>query len=104
MKTTELLSFAAVAKSIPGGKCSPSSCYRWAYRGLKTVDGRTVKLRVIKVGKCFMTSREYLEEFLREASGVHGQGMDAGMPPPSDGAAVCAPGACGYHHNTPALS
>lgn len=92
MNMDELIDFSSVVKSLPGRQLKPAACYRWATRGLRTIDGRVVRLRVVKIGRQFMTTRSCLEAFLAESAGVLGDAPPTPRRECGDGGCTCPPG------------
>jgi len=46
-------------------KPSRPTIYRWIRKGV-VVNGKTIKLRAVRIGKSFVTSEHAVSEFLRE--------------------------------------
>ena len=61
------LSFSAAAREFPGhrgcGSLNASTVHRWAHKGVRGVDGRRVKLAVVRLGARWLTSRGALLRF-----------------------------------------
>lgn len=54
------------AAIVPGrgrSRVHPSTLARWIARGVKTVDGRRVRLRAVRIASRWVTTRTWLEEF-----------------------------------------
>jgi hypothetical protein len=61
------LSLAEAAQMIPGerpGGVSPNTVYRWGTRGLLLSDGRVIKLKILRLGRKFVTTPESLAAFV----------------------------------------
>lgn len=62
------LSLAAAGKLIPGsrgpGSTHPSTLHRWVRKGVRTTDGRVVKLGAVRVGGRWLTSRGAVARFV----------------------------------------
>jgi hypothetical protein len=63
---------AALAKQYPchrrAGSLTPQALWRWATRGIKTPDGRTVRLEVIKLAGRYLSSAKAVERFITSQS------------------------------------
>jgi len=63
----QLLSLAGAARSIPparrGKRCHLSTVLRWIAQGARAPSGDRVKLEAIRLGGCWMTSRDALQRF-----------------------------------------
>lgn len=59
---------AEVARQFPAargsGRVHPQTVVRWIQRGVKTADGRRVKLEAVRVGYRWLTSAEAVKRFL----------------------------------------
>lgn len=53
-----------------GKNVHPSTMTRWILKGIKTPDGRRVKLRAVRVGWAWYTSRPWLNEFFAATTGT----------------------------------
>lgn len=66
----EGLSFAGAAALFPplreGRPVHPSFIGRWAWHGVKTDDGRTVKLEAVRCGVRWLTARAAVARFIRD--------------------------------------
>ena len=64
----KLISFAQAARLIPpsrqGRPVSPSCIWRWHRYGVKTADGRHVRLDAAKLIHRFVTSEEAIQRFI----------------------------------------
>ena len=60
IKTDELISFAAAAKTLPGKPVDPRTIWRWAKHGVKGV-----RLESVKVGRHRYTTDGAVVEFIR---------------------------------------
>jgi hypothetical protein len=82
ISTDKLITFTEAAKLFPparSGKPVHSSClWRWATRGIRTRDGRRVKLTVLRVGGRFITSERSIQEFCESLTNV----ADSDTPAP----------------------
>jgi hypothetical protein len=62
------LSLAAAGRLFPAhrgaGSVSPSTVFRWARKGLKSPDGRLVRLEAVRVGARWLTSRAAVTRFV----------------------------------------
>lgn len=67
LSTESTLSLAAAAKLVPpnrrGRPVTLSCVLRWVLDGVKTPDGRTVRLEAVRLGGRWLTSREALQRF-----------------------------------------
>lgn len=63
----EPLTLAQAANHVPGRKRDPSTLWRWARHG-KCVNGRTILLEVLEVGRDLLTSREALRRFFQRCT------------------------------------
>jgi hypothetical protein len=64
---SDLLSVPQAAKAIPafrGGQTAPSTVFRWITIGVRQPDGSYQRLRAIRVGAKWATSRTWLREFI----------------------------------------
>jgi hypothetical protein len=61
-------SLAQVAKLVPAGRggrpTSPTTVWRWSRAGVKTADGRTVRLETMRIGGRYVTTEQALRRFL----------------------------------------
>ncbi len=57
-----------LAKSIPSNRSAThvttQALWRWSQKGVKTKDGRVVKLEVLRIGNRYYSSREALNRFI----------------------------------------
>ena len=60
LKSDELISFAAAARTCPGKSVDPQTIYRWAKHGV-----RGVRLDSCKVGRHRYTTEDAVVEFIR---------------------------------------
>lgn len=61
------LGMAAASRLLPGvggGGCDPSTLFRWATSGVKTMNGTRVKLEAVRVGRRLVTTGPALERFV----------------------------------------
>ncbi len=62
-----LLSFHDAARMLPpnrvGKSVNFSTVWRWALKGVRTIDGHRVKLEAARVGGRWLTSKQALERF-----------------------------------------
>lgn len=60
--------FASLARRFPShrrdGHITPQCLWRWATRGVRLQDGRTVRLKAIKVAGRFLSSLSAIERFV----------------------------------------
>src|SRR5262249_19523069 len=67
--TENLLSISQLCKKLPpgrgGAKCSPSTIWRWIVAGITAADGKTVKLRAVRLGGRFLIPETALAEFIK---------------------------------------
>jgi hypothetical protein len=64
---TDLLSIRQAAEAIPafrGRQTAPSTVFRWVTTGVRQPDGSYQRLRAIRVGCKWATSRTWLREFI----------------------------------------
>jgi Protein of unknown function (DUF1580) len=75
-----LMTFARAAAELPSrsGRCHPSTVWRWAFKGCRTLAGR-VRLEHVKVGGVWYTSAEAVRRFLDQVN-VAAAG-ETGPPP-----------------------
>src|SRR5262245_43532573 len=64
----QMIGMNDVAEQFPGRggreRMHPSAILRWVTEGLKMPDGSRLRLRARRVGMKWMTSQEWLDEFL----------------------------------------
>lgn len=53
-----------IRSTRPGKNVHPSTVSRWILKGVKTPDGRRVKLRAVRLGWAWYTTRAWLDEFI----------------------------------------
>jgi hypothetical protein len=74
-------SLAAVGRLLParsgGRRVHPSTVWRWAHQGSRTLDGRLARLEVARVGERWLTSRAAVERYIRALTV-----LPAGTPTP----------------------
>lgn len=67
---SQLLTFEAAAKLLPpnrsGKPVHGRTLQGWADRGIRTKDGRTVKLGAVALGRRRFTTRGLLKAFIRD--------------------------------------
>lgn len=63
----EPLTLAQAARHVPGRKRDPSTLWRWARHG-KRVNGKTIFLEVLEVGRDLLTSRDAMRRFFRHCT------------------------------------
>jgi hypothetical protein len=83
------MSFAAVSREYGqsgGAPINASTPFRWATKGVKTSDGRTIKLEAVKLGSRWITSKEAVERFVARTTA-------ASMPPEDNSPAPRSPAA-----------
>lgn len=77
----------AIAKKAPsqreGTAVHPGTISRWALKGVKLADGRTVRLEAFKVGRVLMTSEAALERFFLAQNADDAEDQQADPPPRS---------------------
>lgn len=65
------LTLAQAAKLLPGRNgrpVSPGTLFRWATKGVKARDGRTVRLETARVGTAWCTTRGAVSRFVSALS------------------------------------
>jgi hypothetical protein len=77
------LTISEIAKSLPGhrgNECpTPSTVARWIVRGVRSLNGQTVRLRAIRAGGRWLVEPDALAEFFAAL----GELPAAGTPTPS---------------------
>jgi hypothetical protein len=53
-----------------GARVHPATLTRWILSGVRAVGGNRVKLRAVRCGSRWLTTREWLEHFLAECAGT----------------------------------
>jgi hypothetical protein len=64
MKITLTEAAVELPGSRPGIRCHPATLTRWILKGVRTPDGRVVKLEALRIGHKWVTSREALRRFV----------------------------------------
>jgi len=63
------LSLTQAARRFPVGRggrpCSPVTCWRWIKNGVRTIDGRVVKLFALRCGARWVVPESAIENFIR---------------------------------------
>src|SRR5262245_55949230 len=76
----DALGLASVGRLFPGhrgaGSLSPSTPFRWIVKGVRSADGRLVKLEAVRVGTRWVTSRAAVGRFVALTTAA-GQAPDA---------------------------
>lgn len=67
--TENVISLGTAARMFPGSRgaeqTSPSTVYRWAVKGTRTSDGRTIRLEHFRAGCRVMTTRQAVERYVQ---------------------------------------
>jgi hypothetical protein len=76
MSGTDRKPVAFFVKSIPGArgaaKVSASTTHRWITCGVTAADGSRVRLKAVRVGWCWHTCQEWVDDFFSALSAVPG--------------------------------
>jgi hypothetical protein len=68
IQSGEGLSLSAAGRLFPGhrrnGTVDPSTVFRWVTKGMRTPDGRVVRLEAVRVGGRWLTSRGAVARFV----------------------------------------
>jgi hypothetical protein len=80
----DLLSVPQAARAIPGfrgGQTASSTVFRWITTGVRQPDGTYQRLRALRVGVRWVTSRAWLREFIDRLTAAHQPGKQP-LPAP----------------------
>jgi hypothetical protein len=79
-----LLTLHEAASLIPGrgrNRVHASTVARWINRGVRTPDGRRIRLRAVRLGSKWLTKRSWIDEFAAAQTPTF---IDAVEPGPTD--------------------
>lgn len=61
-----LVPLTDVVEWVPGKRLSVAAIYRWATRGVKARNGKWVRLKAVRPGRRYYTTRAWYNAFLEE--------------------------------------